>query len=85
MTAVASNNFGIYNNIGLNQAQLDSMYRFDWLAKKICDEPAKDATRKFIKVEDKSIKKMLDELKFRQACKKAASDGLDFTVVQASF
>lgn len=67
----ASNTFGIYNNVGLNQAQLDSMYRFDWMAKKLCDRPAKDATRKFMKVEDERIEDELDELEFRQRCKKA--------------
>lgn len=67
----ASNNFGILNNVALNQAQLDSMYRFDWLSRKICDEPAKDACRKFIKFEDKKIIDMLDDLNFKQKCRTA--------------
>lgn len=39
-------------NATLDQKSLASMYRFDWLTRKICDKPAIDATKKFIEVID---------------------------------
>lgn len=66
-----------YNLFGawLGQQRLSTMYRTDWLTRKICDRPAKDATRKFIQCSDieahKFIEKFMDKLKFRQKVKKA--------------
>lgn len=43
---------------------LRALYRTDWLSRKICLKPAKDATRKFIQVkDDKQHKVIMDRLK----------------------
>lgn len=59
-----------------NQQVLTNIYLSDWLARKICDLPADDATRKFIEIsgiddEDKRrVESMLDEMGLRAAVRK---------------
>lgn len=59
-----------------NQQVLTNIYLSDWLARKICDLPADDATRKFIEItgldgEDKKrVESMLDEIGLRAAVRK---------------
>ena len=57
---------------------LSLMYRYDWLARKICDRPAMDATRRGITIKDSSNKVILTELErlgFKSKSKKAISWG----------
>ena len=59
-----------------NQQVLTNIYLSDWLARKICDLPAEDATRKFIEItgvdgEDKKrIESMLEEMGLRASVRK---------------
>lgn len=59
-----------------NQQVLTNIYLSDWLARKICDLPAEDATRKFIEItgldgEDKKrVESILDEMGLRAAVRK---------------
>lgn len=59
-----------------NQQMLTALYLSDWLARKVCDLPADDATRKFIEItgidgEDKTlVESMLDEMRLRESVKK---------------
>lgn len=59
-----------------NQQVLTNIYLSDWLARKICDLPADDATRKFIEIsgldgEDKKrVESMLDEMGLRASVRK---------------
>ena len=59
-----------------NQQVLTNIYLSDWLARKICDLPAEDATSKFIEItgvdgEDKKrIESMLDEMGLRASVRK---------------
>lgn len=59
-----------------NQQVLTNIYLSDWLARKICDLPAEDATRKFIEIsgiddEDKKrVESMLDEMGLRASVRK---------------
>lgn len=62
-----------------NQQVLTNIYLSDWLARKICDLPAEDATRKFIEItgldgEDKKrVETMLDEMGLRASVRKGIS------------
>ena len=59
-----------------NQQVLTNIYLSDWLARKICDLPAEDATRKFIEItgldgEDKKrVEAILDEMGLRASVRK---------------
>lgn len=59
-----------------NQQVLTNIYLSDWLARKICDLPAEDATRKFIEIsgiddEDKKrVESMLDGMGLRASVRK---------------
>lgn len=59
-----------------NQQALTNIYLSDWLARKICDLPAEDATRKFIEIsgiddEDKKrVESMLDGMGLRASVRK---------------
>lgn len=59
-----------------NQQVLTNIYLSDWLARKICDLPAEDATRKFIEItgldgEDKKrVESMLDKMGLRASVRK---------------
>ena len=46
-----STTFSPYNTV-LNYQVLTSLYKTDWLSRKLCMRPAKDATRKFIQFKD---------------------------------
>lgn len=66
------------NGLGiLNQFTLKSMYRNDWLSRKVCVRPAQDATRKFVQFADADLHKKLEEkfreIKLRQKIKTAIS------------
>jgi phage-related protein (TIGR01555 family) len=50
-------------NLRLDQRTLQSMYRYDWLTRKICDKPAYDAIKKFINIQDESGEELLDLMK----------------------
>lgn len=55
---------------------LGYMYRYDWLARKICERPAKDATRRWLRVNGDNgdrIMADLDRLCFRTRAKQAIS------------
>lgn len=54
---------------------LSMIYRYDWLGRKICERPAKDATRRWINLDDDRINTELDRLKLKQRCKQAISWG----------
>lgn len=71
--AGAYSSFSPYTSGNLSRGVLESMYANDWLAAKICNKPAQDATRKFIKLldEDKKIEKELMRLGLRQKCTQA--------------
>lgn len=62
-----------------NQQVLTNIYLSDWLARKICDLPAEDATRKFIEItgldgEDKKrVESMLDDMGLRASVRKGIS------------
>ena len=64
-------------NTILNYQVLTSMYKTDWLTRKICMRPAKDATRKFVQFKDADTHKLLNgkfkELHLRQKIKTAIS------------
>lgn len=59
-----------------NQQVLTNIYLSDWLARKICDLPAEDATRKFIEISGlddegkKRVESMLDEMGLRASVRK---------------
>ena len=54
---------------------LESLYKHDWLSRKICLRPAKDATRKFIQCHEQDIHKQVEKkfkkIKARQKIKTA--------------
>ena len=62
-------------NAGLNYQVLQSMYKTDWLTRKICMRPAKDATRKFIQFKEPELHKEINgkftRLHLRQNIKSA--------------
>ena len=57
----------------LSQNVLSTMYKTDWLSRKICERPASDAVRRWIQTEDKTILAELERLKMKKKCKQAAS------------
>ncbi len=52
---------------------LSMIYRYDWLARKICVRPAADATRRWIKSDDKASLNELERLKAKKNIRKAIS------------
>lgn len=55
---------------------LSLMYRYDWLTRKICDRPAKDAVRRWIKIEDEratEIQSQLSRLHVKRNARRALS------------
>lgn len=54
---------------------LSLMYRYDWLARKICDRPAQDAVRRWINLEDSTPKAELERLRLKKRIKQAISWG----------
>lgn len=52
---------------------LSWIYRYDWLAKKICDRPAKDAVRRWIVTEDKNLLTQFETLKAKKKYRQAIS------------
>lgn len=62
-----------------NQQVLTNIYLSDWLARKICDLPAEDATRKFIEISGiddenkKRVESMLDGMGLRASVRKGIS------------
>ncbi|QKN86305.1 portal protein [Yersinia phage vB_YenM_636] len=61
----------------LTSEYLSALYRYDWLARKICQRPAEDATRKFIVINEKKdsvkrkINQKLEQLGVKGKCRKA--------------
>lgn len=64
-----------FMNSKIDWITLSLMYRYDWLARKICDRPAMDATRRGITIEDDSAKPALTELE-RIGFKKKSRDAI---------
>jgi hypothetical protein len=66
-----------YSNINsiLNYQVLTNLYKTDWLTRKICMRPAKDATRKFVQFTEPSQHKVINgkfkEIQLRQKIKTA--------------
>lgn len=52
---------------------LSLAYRYDWLARKICDRPAHDAVRRWIKMDDTTAKNELERLNARRQIKRAVA------------
>lgn len=50
---------------------LSLMYRYDWLARKICDRPAQDAVRRWLNIEDDNLKSELERLRLKKRIKQA--------------
>lgn len=69
-----STTFSPYNT-ALNYQVLQSLYKTDWLSRKICMRPAKDATRKFIQFKDvdknKGVSDKFKDIGVRQKIKTA--------------
>jgi len=57
----------------INWQTLSLMYRYDWLARKICDRPALDAVRRWITTEDKEALTEMERLRFKKRVKQAVS------------
>jgi len=67
---------GHFGSVGkLDWRVLSAMYRYDWLARKICERPAKDATRRWINLDDKPLMAELERLGVKQKAKQAISWG----------
>lgn len=69
--------YGRFGTVGrLDPAALNLMYRYDWLSRKICDRPASDAVRRWIKIDgdnEDQIEADLERLGAKQKIKKAIS------------
>lgn len=66
--------YGHFGGVGkLDRRVLSVMYRYDWLARKICERPAKDATRRWINLDDKPIMAEMERLGFKKKAKMAIS------------
>lgn len=52
---------------------LSLMYRYDWLARKICDRPAQDAVRRWINLDDDTLNAELERVKLKKRIKQAIS------------
>ena len=63
------------NGLGLDYQILTNLYNSDWLTRKVCMRPAKDATRKFVQFSDPDAHKLISgrfkELHLRQKIKTA--------------
>lgn len=59
----------------INRITLAKMYRYDWLARKICEKPAKDAVRRWITIDDDRVKAELERLCVKNRAKEAISWG----------
>ena len=61
-----------------NQQVLTNLYMGDWLARKICDRPAEDATRKFIEITglDDEQKKIVEAMIAQLGLQKAVRKGI---------
>lgn len=63
----------------LAKQTLEALYKSDWLSRKICLRPAKDATRKFVQCKDQDTHKLVDQkfkdLKVKQKTKTGISWG----------
>ncbi len=65
--------FSNLTNMEVGRSTQANMYQNDWLCHKLCSKPAADLTRRFIKVEDDSVRKELERLQFRQKVKEAVT------------
>lgn len=54
---------------------LSLMYRYDWLARKICDRPAQDAVRRWINLDDKPLMAELERIKLKKRLKQGIAWG----------
>lgn len=67
--------YGRFGIVGrLDPTTLSFMYRYDWLARKICDRPASDAVRRWIKIDgdnEDALNAELERLGAKQKIKKA--------------
>lgn len=54
---------------------LSTMFRYDWLTRKICERPAHDAVRRWINLDDDKIKSELERLGVKGKARKAISWG----------
>ena len=68
----------VYDRFGFAGSRIDwqtlsMMYRYDWLARKICDRPALDAVRRWITTEDKAALDEMERLRFKKRVKQAIS------------
>ena len=52
---------------------LSMMYRYDWLARKVCERPAKDATRRWINLDDNKLLAELERISLKKRIKEAIS------------
>lgn len=59
----------------IDRITLAKMYRYDWLARKICEKPAKDAVRRWINIDDDRVKAELERLCVKNRAKEAISWG----------
>lgn len=77
--SIDKNTATTYSGFGstLSDVTLRALYRTDWLSRKICLKPAKDATRKFIQLKDNNAHKVaidrLNELGLRKKIRTALS------------
>lgn len=66
--------YGRFGTVGrLDPAALNLMYRYDWLSRKICDRPASDAVRRWIKIDgdnEDQIEADLERLGAKQKIKR---------------
>ena len=68
--------YGRFGYVGkLDRQVLSTMYRYDWLTRKICERPAMDATRRWINLDDPKIMSELERLGAKNKIKKAISWG----------
>lgn len=52
---------------------LSLMYRYDWLARKICDRPAQDAVRRWINLDNPTLMAELERLKLKKRIKQGVA------------
>ena len=69
-----SSRFDFYGS-KIDWRTLSLMYRYDWLSRKVCDRPARDATRRWIKIKDESKSAQLTELE-RLGVKRSARQAI---------
>ena len=67
---------GRFGTVGkLDWRVLSAMYRYDWLARKICERPAMDAVRRWINLDDDAVLAELERLGVKKKAKQAISWG----------